>query len=149
MLLFHWLFNLWQSAVTLAAQCSSQQQRSEPWPSSSENNWNDKLISDRLNLNKKIGHRSNLVNLSIAECWRTSSSNHIQFWKYVRNELMDDVHLLTARHFRYGKIFSSKFGAREVCIAPQETRCGSLLMLMLTKRNWQRPLLGSFLLLYN
>ena len=37
---------------------------------------------------------------------------------------MDDVHLLTARHFRYelrrgGKIFSSKFGAREVCIAPQ------------------------------
>ena len=38
--------------------------------------------------------------------------------------LMDDVHLLTARHFRYelrqGKIFSSKFGAREVCIAPQQ-----------------------------
>ena len=39
--------------------------------------------------------------------------------------LMDDVHLLTARHFRYelrrgGKIFSSKFGAREVCIAPQD-----------------------------
>ena len=39
--------------------------------------------------------------------------------------LMDDVHLLTARHFRYeyelrgGKIFSRKFGAREVCIAPQ------------------------------
>ena len=49
--------------------------------------------------------------------------------------LMDDVHLLTARHFcfdgrclspdssplslRGGKIFSSKFGAREVCIAPQ------------------------------
>ena len=37
---------------------------------------------------------------------------------------MDDVHLLTARHFRHelcrgGKIFSSKFGAREVCIAPQ------------------------------
>ena len=37
---------------------------------------------------------------------------------------MDDVHLLTARHFRYelrrgGKIFSSKFGAREACIAPQ------------------------------
>ena len=41
--------------------------------------------------------------------------------------LMDDVHLLTARHFRYelrrgGKIFSSKFGAREVCIAPQAIR---------------------------
>ena len=33
--------------------------------------------------------------------------------------LMDDVHLLTARHFCGGKIFSSKFGAREVCIAPQ------------------------------
>ena len=36
--------------------------------------------------------------------------------------LMDDVQLLTARHFRYElrqKIFSSKFGAREVCIAPQ------------------------------
>ena len=37
---------------------------------------------------------------------------------------MDDFHLLTARHFRYelrrgGKIFSCKFGAREVCIAPQ------------------------------
>ena len=43
---------------------------------------------------------------------------------------MDDVHLLTARHFRYelrknfrgGKIFSSKFGAREVCIAPQDVK---------------------------
>ena len=41
---------------------------------------------------------------------------------------MDYVHLLTARHFRYelcrgGKIFSSKFGAREVkvCIAPQRS----------------------------
>ena len=43
------------------------------------------------------------------------------------NLLMDDVHLLTARHFRFrelrqqlrgGKIFSSKFGARKVCIAP-------------------------------
>ena len=33
---------------------------------------------------------------------------------------MDDVHLLTARHFRGGKIFSSRFGAREVCIAPQK-----------------------------
>ena len=43
---------------------------------------------------------------------------------------MDDVHPLTARHFRHfrhfryelrrgGKIFSSKFEAREVCIAPQ------------------------------
>ena len=39
---------------------------------------------------------------------------------------MDDVHLLTARHLRYelrrgGKVFSSNFGAREVCIAPQVT----------------------------
>ena len=39
--------------------------------------------------------------------------------------LMDDIHHLKARHFRYelcrgGKIFSSKtkFGARKVCIAP-------------------------------
>ena len=42
-----------------------------------------------------------------------------------QNILMDDVHLLTARHFRYelrrgGKIFSNKFGAREVCIVPQK-----------------------------
>ena len=46
--------------------------------------------------------------------------------KALETHLMDDVHLLTARHFRYelrrgGKIFSSKFVAREVCIAPQET----------------------------
>ena len=39
--------------------------------------------------------------------------------------LMDDIHLLTAHHFRYelrygGKIFSTKFGAREVCIASQK-----------------------------
>ena len=34
---------------------------------------------------------------------------------------MDDIHHLTARHFRYErrKIFSSIFGARKVCIAPQ------------------------------
>ena len=44
----------------------------------------------------------------------------------VKDTLMDDVHLSTARHFRCelrrgGKIFSSKFGAREVCIGPQYT----------------------------
>ena len=39
---------------------------------------------------------------------------------------MDNVHPLTARHFRYelrlrgGKIFISKFEAREVCIASQQ-----------------------------
>ena len=43
----------------------------------------------------------------------------------IHQALMDDVHLLTARHFRYElrsgeKIFSSKFEAREVCIASQD-----------------------------
>ena len=55
-------------------------------------------------------------------------SFHMLEW--LGQPLMDDVHLLTARHFRYelrllrgGKIFSSKFGAREVCIAPQMFNC--------------------------
>ena len=47
----------------------------------------------------------------------------------VRQQLMDDVHHLTARHLRYElrgvKIFSSKFGAGEVCIASQRHGSGS------------------------
>ena len=45
-----------------------------------------------------------------------------QLLNHKYESLMDDIHLLTAHYFRYelrlrgGKIFSSKFGAHEVCI---------------------------------
>ena len=55
--------------------------------------------------------------------------------KVVRNSLMDDIHFLTARHFRYelplvAEKFSRKFGARELCIASQGTLSSPTLLFL-------------------
>ena len=47
---------------------------------------------------------------------------------YWNSILMDGVHLLKARHFRGGNYFSSKFGAHEVCIAPQNSTVHSAIV---------------------
>ena len=68
---------------------------------------------------KKFGTQK--VKQLLTTCRVTTELNILPVVKVM--SLMDGVHLLIARHFRYElrrgeKIFSSKFGAREVYIAP-------------------------------